>query len=68
MENLASTKPTQIGLMTDTFYNITTKYPSARRAAETLGVSNSTIMNKLNRKPAKLYKNRYLIKGLNKTQ
>jgi hypothetical protein len=67
MENLAYTKPTQIGLMTDTFYNIT-KYPSARRAAETLGVSNSTIMKKLNRKPAKLYKNRYLIKGLNKTQ
>lgn len=64
---LASTKTSQIVLITDTLKNVTTEYPSARRAAQALSVSNSTIMNKLNGKNTKLYKNRYLIKGLNKT-
>jgi group I intron endonuclease len=68
MKILASTKTSQIVLITDTFINITTKYPSARRAAEALNVSNSTIMNKLNGRNTKLYKNRYFIRGLKKTQ
>jgi group I intron endonuclease len=68
MKILASTKTSQIVLITDTFENATTKYPSARRAAEAIGVSNSTIMNKLKGRNTKLYKNRYLIKGLNRTQ
>ncbi len=62
MKILASTKISQVVLITDTFKNVTTEYPSARRAAEALGVSNSTIMNKLKGINAKLYKNRY-IKG-----
>jgi hypothetical protein len=68
MKILASTKTSQIVLITDTFKNATTRYPSARRAAEAIGVSNSTIMNKLKGRNTKLYKNRYLIKGLNITQ
>lgn len=68
MKILASTKTAQIVLITDTFKNVTTKYLSARRAAEALNVSNSTIMNKLNGKNTKLYKNRYLIQGFNKPQ
>lgn len=43
MKILASTKTSQIVLITDTFINIITKYPSARRAAEALNVSISTI-------------------------
>jgi group I intron endonuclease len=65
MKILASTKTSQIVLITDTFNNVTTKYPSARRAAEAISVSNSTIMNKLKGKNTKLYKNRFLIKGFN---
>jgi group I intron endonuclease len=68
MKILASTKTSEIVLITDTFKNVTTKYPSARRAAEAIGVSNSTIMNKLKGRNTKLYKNRYLIKGLNGIQ
>jgi group I intron endonuclease len=68
MKILASTKTSQIVLITDTLNNITTKYLSARRAAEALGVSNSTVMNKLRGKNTKLYKKRYLIEGLNRTQ
>jgi transcriptional regulator of aromatic amino acid metabolism len=68
MKILASTKTSEIVLITDTFKNVITKYPSARRAAEAIGVSNSTIMNKLKGRNTKLYKNRYLIKGLNGTQ
>jgi group I intron endonuclease len=68
MKILASTKTSQIVLITDTLNNITTKYLSARRAAEAIGVSNSTVMNKLRGKNTKLYKNRYLIEGLNRTQ
>lgn len=68
MKILASTKTSQIVLITDTLNNITTKYLSARRAAEAIGVSNSTVMNKLRGKNTKLYKKRYLIEGLNRTQ
>lgn len=68
MKILASTKTSQIVLITDTLKNATTKYPSARRAAEAIGVSNSTIMNKIKGINTKLYKNRYLIKGFNSTQ
>jgi hypothetical protein len=66
MKILVSTKTSQIVLITDTFNNVTTKYLSAKRAAEAIGVSNFTIMNKLKGKNTKLYKSRYLIKGLNK--
>jgi hypothetical protein len=37
MKILTSTKTAQIVLVTDTFFNVTTKYLSARRAAEALG-------------------------------
>jgi hypothetical protein len=42
----------------------TTKYSSARKAAEALGMSNSTVIRKLNEKSpqSKPYKNRYIFK------
>lgn len=66
MKILASTKSSQAVLVTDLINGNTIKYPSARRAAEALGISNSTIMNKLNRKNDKPYKKRYLIESANK--
>lgn len=66
MKILASTKTSQAVFVTDLINGNTTKYPSARRAAETLGISNSTIMNKLNHKNNKPYKRRYLIESANK--
>lgn len=41
---------------------ITTEYPSARNAALALNASNSTIMNKVNGKNTKPYKDRYVIR------
>jgi group I intron endonuclease len=64
MKILASTKTSQRVLITDINKGITTKYPSARRAAEAINVSNSTIMNKLNGKNTKPYKGKYIIKGI----
>ncbi len=37
---------------------ITTKFLSARKAAEALNISNSTVMNKIKQKSLKPYKNR----------
>lgn len=54
-------------LNTDTFKNVITKYPYAKRVAKAFSESNATIINKLNGKNLKLYQNRYLIKGFNKT-
>jgi group I intron endonuclease len=62
MKILASIKTTQAVLVRDVIKGVTTEYPSARRAAEALNASNSTIMNKLKGKNTKLYKARYLIK------
>jgi DNA invertase Pin-like site-specific DNA recombinase len=59
---LASTKTSQAVIVTDLISGVTT-YLSARRAADALGISNSTVMNKLNNKNIKAYKGRYLIKG-----
>jgi predicted XRE-type DNA-binding protein len=54
MKILTYTKTAQMVLVTDTFSNVTTKYLSARRAAEALGISNSTVMNKLKGKNTKI--------------
>jgi hypothetical protein len=59
---LASTKTKQTVLVTDIIKGVTNEYPSARRAAEAINASNSTIMNKIKGKNMRLYKNRYLIK------
>jgi len=64
MKILASTKTSQTVFITDINKGVTTKYPSARRAAEAINVSNSTIMNKLKGKNTKSYKNIYIIKGV----
>ena len=64
MKNLASTKISQIVYVTDIEKGITTEYSYAKRASEAFNVSNFTIMNKLNGKNSKLYKGRYLIKGV----
>lgn len=66
MKILASTKTSQAVFVTDLIKGNTTKYPSAIRAAEDLGISNSTIMNKLKHKNIKPYKGRYLIESVNK--
>lgn len=58
---LASSPTAQSVLVTELETNTTTTYPSARKAAIALNVSNSTIMNKLNGKNTLPYKNRYLI-------
>ena len=62
MKILASIKTRQTVLVTDMSKGITNEYYSARRAAEAINASNSTIMNKLKGKNTKLYKGRYLIK------
>lgn len=62
MKILASTKTKQTILVTDVIKGITSEYPSARRAAEALNASNSTIMNKLKSKNNRLYKDKYLIR------
>ncbi len=59
---LASTKTKQTVLVTDIIKGVTNEYPSARKAAEAINASNSTIMNKIKGKNMGLYKNRYLIK------
>jgi len=60
---LASTKTSQAVIVTDLTNGVSTRYPSARRAADALGISNSTVMNKLNNKNTKAYKDRYHIEG-----
>jgi len=62
MKILASTKTRQTVLVIDTYNGMTCEYPSARRAAEALNASNSTIMSKLKDENTRLYKGRYLIK------
>lgn len=47
---LASTKTSQAVIVTDLISGVSTTYLSARRAADALGISNSTVMNKLNNK------------------
>lgn len=64
MKILASTKTSRTVFITNINKGVTTKYPSARRAAEAINVSNSTIMNKLKGKNTKPYKNIYIIKGV----
>lgn len=61
---LASTKTSQAVLVTDLTSGVTTTYLSARRAADALGISNYTVMNKLNNKNTKAYKGRFLIESL----
>lgn len=63
MKILTYTKIKQTVLVTDIIKGMTNEYPSARRAAEAINVSNSTIMNKLKGKNKGLYKGKYLIKG-----
>jgi len=62
MKILVSTKTRHTVLVTDINNGITNEYPSARRAAEAINASNSTIMNKIKGKSKGLYKGRYLIK------
>lgn len=62
MKILSSIKTRQTVLVTDMSKGIINEYFSARRAAEALNASNSTVMNKLKGKNTKLYKSRYLIK------
>jgi hypothetical protein len=64
MKILASTRTSQAVLVTDLVSGISSTYPSARRAALALNVSNSTIMNKLNNKNTRTCKGKYLIKRL----
>jgi len=64
---LASTKTSQAVIVTDLISGVTTTYLSARRAADALGISNNTVMNKLNNKNTKAYKGRYVIKGVVET-
>jgi len=59
---LASTITLQAVIVTDLTSGVSTRYLSARRAADTLGISNSTVTNKLNNKNTKAYKGRYVIK------
>jgi group I intron endonuclease len=61
---LASTITSQAVIVTDLTSGVSTRYLSARRAADALGISNSTVMNKLNNKNTKAYKGRYVIKGV----
>ena len=58
---LSSSPSAQPVTVTDLESNTTTTYPSARKAALALKVSNSTIMNKLKGKNTRPYKNRFLI-------
>jgi hypothetical protein len=44
---------------------IITKNESARKVAETLNMSNSNVMYRINKKILKPYKNRYVIKASN---
>ena len=62
---LASTKTSQAVIVTDLTNGVSTRYPSARRAADALGISNFTVMKKLNSKNTKAYKGRYHIEGAN---
>jgi group I intron endonuclease len=64
MKILVSSKTKQTVLVTDTQTSITTTYLSSRRAAFALNASNFIIRNRLNGVTTKLYKKRYLIKGL----
>ena len=59
---LASTKTKQTVLVTNITKGVTNEYTSARRAAEAINASNSTIMSKLKGKNNKLYKGKYLIR------
>lgn len=59
---LDSSKTAKAVKVTDLVSGVTTTYPSARRAAEALNISNSTVMNKLNKNNTKLYKGKYIIK------
>nr|YP_009945109.1 GIY-YIG endonuclease [Monilinia laxa]QOE17473.1 GIY-YIG endonuclease [Monilinia laxa] len=61
---LASTKTSQAVIVTDLISDVSTRYLSARRAADALGISNSTVKKKLNNKNTKAYKGRYVIKGV----
>jgi hypothetical protein len=58
---LASTKTSQAVIVTNLAGGVT--YP-ARRAADVLGISNYTVINKLNNKNTKACKSRYVIKGV----
>lgn len=60
---LASSITAQAVEVTDIVTETTVTYPSARRAAMALNASNSTIMNKLNKKNSKLFRGRYVIKA-----
>lgn len=60
-----TTIPSQIVLVTDTFNNITTTFPSISRAALAINVSPNTIGSRLRGKTAKLCKNRYIIRSIN---
>lgn len=68
MKILTSIKTSQTVLVIDRYDGTSYEYLSARRAAIALNASNSTIMNKLKGKTSKLYKGRYLIKGLGPKQ
>lgn len=61
---LASTNTSQAVIFTDLISGVSTTYLSARRAADALGISNYTVMKKLNNKNTKAYKGRYVIKGV----
>jgi transcriptional regulator of aromatic amino acid metabolism len=63
---LASSSTAQAVDVTDLRTGLTITYPSARRVAEALNASNSTIMNKLNGKHTKPYKGVYLIEASDK--
>lgn len=62
MKILISIKTKQAVLVTDVSTGVTNKYLSARRAAEALNASSSTIMNKMHGRNKSLYKGKYLIR------
>lgn len=62
---LASTMTPQAVIVMDLTNGVSTRYPSARRAADALGISNSTVVSKLNNKNTKAYEGKYLIEGAN---
>jgi hypothetical protein len=64
MKILTFTKTSQAILMIDTHNGTSRKYPSVRRASEAINANNYILMNKLKGKNKKLYKDRYLIRGV----
>lgn len=62
-KKLAASKTAIAVQVTDIVTGEIRTYPSARRAAEALNASNSTIINKVNNKNTKPYKGRFVIKA-----